>query len=99
MVVGVPSRAVAVSQEIEYVLVVSTGPRLTSLSLNWTLATLTSSAAVAETMIAPETALSAAGAVRDTVGGVVSGAGAVVKITADGCTPFPVASFDLTSAW
>src|SRR2546426_7209755 len=94
MVVGVPSRAVAVSQEIEYVLVVSTGPRLTSLSLNWTLATPTLSAAVAETVIAPETALSAAGAVRDTVGGVVSGAGGAEKTASEVPAPFPVACFD-----
>ena len=66
------------------------------MSLNCTPTTLTSSAAVAETVMVPETELFAAGAVRDTVGGVVSGAGAVVKTASDETARFPAASLDFT---
>ena len=54
---------------------VSSVPKLTPLSLNWTPTTPTLSEALAETAIVPETVALLAGAVIDTVGGWVSDGG------------------------
>ena len=51
---------------------VTSAPRFTPSSLNCTPTTPTSSVAFAETVIVPETEAPAAGAVMDTLGGVVS---------------------------
>src|SRR5207247_908741 len=61
-----------VFQDIEYGAVVTSAPRFTPSSLNCTPTTPTSSVAFAETVIVPETEAPAAGAVMDTLGGVVS---------------------------
>jgi len=75
-----PLAAVVVFHETVYGDEVSSAPRLTPSSLNCTPATPTLSEAVAvsETVV-PETVVPAAGAVTETVGGVVSG-GAVVPM-------------------
>lgn len=66
--------AVVVFQTMEYGEVVSSDIRLFPSSLNWTPATPMLSEAVAETVVVvPETVALAAGAVREMVGGVVSG--------------------------
>ena len=70
--VCVPLTIVVVSQERLYGLNVSSPPRATSSSKNWTPATPTLSAASAETVTVPDTLVPLAGAVRLTVGGVVS---------------------------
>jgi hypothetical protein len=62
-----------VFQEREKGLVVSSAPRLFPFSRNWTPMTPVSSVAVAETVIVPLTDAPSPGAVRATVGGVVSG--------------------------
>src|SRR5206468_3958318 len=67
-----PLVAVAVSQFAEYGLVVSSAPRLTPSSLNWTPVTAALSEAVALTVTTPLTEAPSAGAVRDTVGATVS---------------------------
>ena len=91
-----PFPTVAVFQERLYGATVSSGPRLTSSSLNWTLATPTLSAAVAETVMVPETELFAAGVVMETAGGVVSGGGAVVNTASGETARLPAASLDFT---
>ncbi len=75
----------------------SSGPRLAPSSLNWTPATPTLSDAVALTVTVPARFAPAAGAVRFTVGLVVSGiAGVVALAAADGAELLPVASKALT---
>jgi len=69
-----------VSQEIEYGVVVSSAPSVASSNLNCTPTTPTLSAAVADTIVAPETVAPLEGAVMDTVGGVVSGVGVGVGV-------------------
>jgi hypothetical protein len=64
--------AVVVFQETEYGAVVSNAPRLAPSSWNCTLATPTLSLALAVTEIVPLTVAPFAGALIDTVGGVVS---------------------------
>src|SRR5207245_829497 len=64
--------AVVVGQEIVYGAAVTSAPKLTPSSLNCTPTTPTLSVALAETVIVPETVALAAGAVMETVGGVVS---------------------------
>src|SRR5213593_1686586 len=61
-----------VFQEIAYGAAVTSAPKLTPSSLNCTPTTPTLSVALAETVIVPETVALAAGAVMETVGGVVS---------------------------
>src|SRR5215204_3794649 len=68
----VPAAAVALSQLTEYGAVVSSPPRLTPSSWNWTPATPRSSLAVAATVTTPDTA-PADGVVSVTAGAVVSG--------------------------
>src|SRR6266704_2600104 len=69
----VPLAAKEVFQETAYGATVSSAPRLTPSSLNWTPATPTLSEAEAETVTAvPETVTPLAGAVIKTVGGVTS---------------------------
>ena len=63
-----------VSHEMEYGEVVSSAPRFTPSSLNWTPETPTLSEAVAVMLTLPETSAPLAGDVRETVGRVVSGA-------------------------
>src|SRR5207253_1864228 len=71
--VWLPLVAVVVFQVTEYGVAVSSAPRFTPSSLNWTPTTPTLSAAVAVTaVVVPETVAPPAGAVIDTVGGVVS---------------------------
>src|SRR5436309_13424779 len=64
--------AVVVFHERAYGAVVISAPRLAPSSLNWTPTTPTLSVALAETVTVPETVETAAGAVIETVGGVVS---------------------------
>jgi hypothetical protein len=77
--VCVPFPAVVVVHDIEYGDAVSSAPRFAPSSLNWTPDTPILSDAVADTAIIPETVAPDVGAVRETVGNVVSeGGGAVV---------------------
>jgi hypothetical protein len=77
-----PLDAVVVSQVMPYGAVVSSEPSGWPSWRNCTPATPTSSLAVAATLTLPDTTAPAAGAVTDTLGGDVSGAG-VVALTAD----------------
>src|SRR5919201_5151408 len=75
----------------------STRPRLAPSRRNWTLATPTSSDAFAARATVPERVAPAAGAVSDTVGGVVSGGGgggafATVTVIEGELAVFPAAS-------
>src|SRR5262249_43231029 len=72
--VCVPLDAVALFHEIEYGGVVSSAPRAAPSSRNWTATTPTVSAAFADTVTVPVAVDPLAGAVIETVGGVVSGA-------------------------
>src|SRR5947209_2341469 len=65
-----PSAAVVVSQVISYGAVTSSAPSGDPSSVNWTPATPTSSAAVADTVVVPDTVASETGEVIATVGGV-----------------------------
>ncbi len=67
-----PLAAVAVFQLTEYGAVASSAPSTAPSSRNWTPATPTSSAAVADTVTVPDSVLPAEGAERVTVGGTVS---------------------------
>ena len=69
-----------VSQEYEYGEDVSSAPRFTPSSLNWTPTTPTLSEAVAVRLVVPERVELLAGAVRETVGRVVSGGSWVVAV-------------------
>ncbi len=76
-----PSVAAVVSHATLYASVVSSAPRSTPSTWNWTPITPTSSAAVAVTVTeAPETVDPALGAVIETVGGVVSAMPAEVTL-------------------
>ena len=77
--VWLPFEAVVEFHVIEYGVAVSSAPRLTPSSLNWTPATATLSVAVAETVTAVPETVPAAGAVIDTVGAIES-APPVMKI-------------------
>src|SRR3989344_6415154 len=68
----VPLVAVVESQEMEYGAVVSSAPTLAPSTLNCTPVTPTLSDALAEMVTVPETVAPSAGAVRETVGLVVS---------------------------
>ena len=70
-----PLVAVAVFQLTEYGALVSSAPRLAPSRVNWTPATPMLSAASALTGVVPERVAPAAGALTETVGGVVSGGG------------------------
>src|SRR6059036_2072118 len=72
--------AVVVFQERVYGAVVISAPRLAPSSLNWTPTTPTLSVALAETVTVPVTVAPLDGAVRETVGGVVSGGGAPIAV-------------------
>ena len=88
----VPLVAEAVFHEIEYGEAVSSAPRFTPSSLNCTPATPALSAALAETVTVPDT-VPAAGALSDTVGGVVSGTALfTVTVTAAEVVLLPAAS-------
>src|SRR5213083_3738714 len=78
-----------VFQEIAYGAAVTSAPRLTPSSLNCTPTTPTLSVALAETVTVPATVTPAAGAVMDTVGGVVSGGAAVVNVKSAETARFP----------
>jgi hypothetical protein len=89
-----PLLTVPVFHETEYGVVVSRLPRLAPSSWNCTLATLTLSVAFAVTLTVPETVAPFAGAVTDTVGGVVSGVELLtVTVTAALVVVFPAPSF------
>src|SRR5438128_618925 len=82
-----------VVHETAYGAAVTSAPRLAPSSLNCTPATPTLSVAVAETVTVPATEAPAAGAVIDTVGGVVSGTGLfTVTLTAAEVVVLPAAS-------
>src|SRR5437870_2928816 len=85
-----------VFQEIAYGAAVTSAPRLTPSSLNCTPTTPTLSVALAETVTVPATVAPAAGAVIDTVGGVVSGGAAVVNVPSPETARLPTASRDFT---
>src|SRR5437867_3634060 len=91
--VWLPLVAVVLVQETEYDAVVSSVPSRAPSSLNCTPATPTLSVAFAVTVTTPETVAAGAGAVIETVGGVVS---SVVNEQLVEVAPFPAASFDLT---
>ena len=74
---------------------VSSAPRFAPSSLNCTPATLTLSDAVAVTVTVPETVAPAAGAVIETVGGVVSAVTVALR-SADGGAELPAASSAVT---
>src|SRR5262249_19210657 len=93
--VCVPLATVVVVQLTEYGDDVSSAPRLAPSSLNCTPATATLSEALAETVIVPDTVAPLAGAVRETVGAVVS-AVAVPTASFDGAPTFPAASWAVT---
>jgi hypothetical protein len=78
--VCVPLVAVAEFQESAYGAVVSKAPRFAPSNWNCTLATATLSDALAATLIVPETLAPLAGAVMETVGGVVSGGAFSVSV-------------------
>src|SRR2546427_8031550 len=80
----------------EYGAAVTSAPRLAPSSLNCTPTTPTLSVALAETVIVPATVAPAAGAVSETVGGVVSGGARVVKVISPETARLPTASLDLT---
>src|SRR5262249_17000067 len=81
--VCVPLASAGVSHEKEYGPLVCSGPRFTLPSrINWRPTTPTLSEAVALSVTVPETVAPFAGAVSDTVGGVVSGAWTVKLIGA-----------------
>src|SRR5206468_10081950 len=67
--------------ETAYGAAVTSAPRLTPSSLNCTPTTPMLSVALAETVTVPATVTPAAGAVMETVGGVVSGGAAVLNAT------------------
>src|SRR5881409_437623 len=85
-----------VFHEREYGAAVTSAPTLTPSSLNCTPTTPTLSVALAETVTVPATVALAAGAVIDTVGGVVSGGAAVVNVTSPETARLPTASRDFT---
>ena len=70
----------------------SSAPRLAPSSRNWTPATPTLSVALAETVTFPETTEPAAGAVREALGGELSGAGVVALTAPDWADSLPAAS-------
>ena len=84
-----------VFQEMEYGDEVFSLPRFDPSSMNWTPTTPMLSEALAETVIVPETVAPDEGAVRETVGRVVSGADARVVADADvdWAEVFPAASY------
>src|SRR5207237_122816 len=81
--------AVVAAHERAYGAVITSAPRFAPSSLNCTPTTPTLSVALAETVTMPETVAPAAGAVIDTVGGVVS---ATVTLTAAAVAVLPAAS-------
>src|SRR5436309_12140006 len=91
-----PLLTAVVSQEREYVLVVSSGPRFAMSSLNCTPTTPTLSEAVAETVMVQETVPLLVGAATDTVGGVVSSGGAPVNTAAGGSVRWAAVSLNVT---
>jgi hypothetical protein len=89
--------AVVLSQMIAKGAVVSSAPRLTPSSLNCTPTTPTLSEALAVTETdEPETMAPALGAEIETVGGMVSGVAAVVKVKSAEVAKLAEASLDLT---
>src|SRR5207247_1930314 len=88
--------AVVVVHETAYGAAVTSAPRLTPSSLNCTPTTPMLSVALAETVTVPATVTPAAGAVMETVGGVVSGGAAVVNVKSAETARFPAASRDFT---
>src|SRR5947209_14484621 len=85
-----PFLAVVLFHETAYGTVVTSAPRFAPSSLNCTPTTPTLSVALAEIVIVPVTVESAAGAVMDTAGGVVSLN--TVTLTAAEVATFPAAS-------
>ncbi len=75
-----PGATPVVSQETEYVLVVSSAPKLVPLRWNCTPTTPTLSVAVAGSVTIPDTVLPLEGAVRLTEGDVVSVGGAEMSV-------------------
>src|SRR5436309_539311 len=86
-----PLLVLAVFQETEYGEVVSSAPKAAPSSRNWTPATPTLSEALALTAVVPDTVAPPAGEVMLTVGGVVSGGGALETVTV---TPAEVVRLD-----
>src|SRR6059036_2605324 len=91
-----PLTASVVFHEREYGAAVTSAPRFAPSSLNCTPTTPTLSVALAETVTVPETVEPAAGAVMETVGGVVSGGATVVNVKSAETARFPAASRDFT---
>src|SRR3989442_1703901 len=91
-----PLLAVVVIQERVYGAAVTSAPRFAPSSLNCTPTTPTLSVALTETVIVPATVAPAAGAVSETVGGVVSGGARVVKVISPETARLPTLSLDLT---
>jgi hypothetical protein len=79
-----PLAAPVVFQETEYGALVSSAPKLMPSILNCTPTTPTLSEALAVKLVVPETVAPAAGDVTLTVGGVVSGGGALDTVTVTG---------------
>ncbi len=90
-----PFVELVVSHDAEYGADVSSAPMLEPSSLNWTPATALLSAAFAVTETVSETPAPLAGAVSDTVGGVVSVV-TVAETAADGAERFPAESSAVT---
>ena len=74
----------------------SSAPTFEAPCLNWTPATATLSAAEAVTETTPDTEAPLAGAVMETVGGVVSGVAGVAKVALPDVARLPAASRDFT---
>ncbi len=82
-----PLAAAVVSIGIEYGADVSSAPMLAPLTLNWTPTTPTLSAALAVTLIVPETVAPFAGELMLTVGGILSLATVTVMESEMNCRP------------
>ncbi len=83
------------SHETEYGAVTSSAPTFTPSTRNWTPATATLSAALALTVVIPDTVAPAVGAVIETVGRVVSAVTSALAWFETGPT-FPAASSAVT---
>src|SRR5207247_7565452 len=92
----VPLLRAMVAHKLAYGAVVSSAPRFAPSSLNCTPTTPTLSVALAETVIVPATVEPVAGAVSETVGGVVSGGAGVIKVISPETARLPTASRDCT---
>src|SRR4051812_41128802 len=97
--VRTPGDTVVVSQSSVYGAAVTSAPTSTPSTRNRTPATPTSSVAVAATVTRPVRLAAALGVVRETDGGVMSGAAAVVKVTSVDTPRLPAASRERRRTW